>query len=672
MPTLTELARDVGRKLLVNTIRHALNKYGVEWIVIHETLQNSIDAIDEATVQEGNISIELDVECNEVLISDNGCGFPHDLQYLVPNLGLKSDRPSTKGYAGIGLKAVIFSSTHFNLVSYRDGMEWQVQVEDPRSFLSDNDPEFQQTGPIATTRTSTGTTCRYRFPSDEPRVGDFLISVYDRYIAPQVAEDGSLRNTPTLHPRILRRPQQSQPIALLLHALALHFRNYSYAACLDRLLNVKYPGQPSPSLRPITVNLRIKTPVPPQFFEKHRFLAATLSTAKPPALELQFPVCLWNLEEALALAVEGLSPAEQRRQDLPLHISGRIENGVLDNRYEPSRHKVYTLKVTIDHSDPNRETRYAPLRALLGYNPQSGVIPRSVRPDWDAFEQRLYPKVLGLYITIGTTKYNEILLGEPHGRQRIFARGYPTAHDLSFSSTSSTWYNAVINFSIDVDAKCEDGKKHLTDTRLITLCRKYYQHAYSCMLERIAKSFVRKEPARVPPEPTILVDLPAISLPGLDFKRIPITENALIGLFYQYLTNRNLSLPTFGISPKGRYDGKFVYSNEGAVRSDNDLLNLEFKVNINDLLEELEDPAEDTKSFPELDLIVVWLGDLNEDMRQRWRITGIDDRTEQRLRQRGANLGMIHSVIYDIGAETQHRVPIIVMKDVLEELMHQA
>jgi anti-sigma regulatory factor (Ser/Thr protein kinase) len=87
MPTIEELLEQHSRGIVREQLRKIVEIYDLEWIVVHELVQNAIDAIQaNPHVTEGVVDLVLDVDNDEVTITDNGTGFTCDLNLLCPSL----------------------------------------------------------------------------------------------------------------------------------------------------------------------------------------------------------------------------------------------------------------------------------------------------------------------------------------------------------------------------------------------------------------------------------------------------------------------------------------------------------------------------------------------------------------------------------------------------------
>ena len=100
---------------------------------------------------EGQVLLTLDVDQSSVTVKDNGIGFKHDLNLLCP--GGSGDekrlasRSPAKGYQGVGLKAVMYSTERFELESQTVDERWVFIVEGLADYISpekDLTPDYME------------------------------------------------------------------------------------------------------------------------------------------------------------------------------------------------------------------------------------------------------------------------------------------------------------------------------------------------------------------------------------------------------------------------------------------------------------------------------------------------------------------------------------------------
>jgi DNA topoisomerase VI subunit B len=177
-----------------SVVEKTIRTYPNEWIVIHECMQNALDAVAISGKERGQIKVVMNLDEEAVEIRDNGIGFPFDLSLLGFGASSKSsDNWNIGGEIGVGLKVVIMSSKEFTLAAtYRKQgklRRWVCQIKDGYKYprgLSD-DVEVCYAEPVTVEGTDTGTTVRYSFPED--RVGRFVETLYDNYIRQNLIHD---------------------------------------------------------------------------------------------------------------------------------------------------------------------------------------------------------------------------------------------------------------------------------------------------------------------------------------------------------------------------------------------------------------------------------------------------------------------------------------------------
>src|SRR5581483_1970844 len=124
-------------------IRNILDSYSHEWDVLAELTQNSIDAIRQADPEKGRLELIVNAGNREIALSDNGVGVDStQIQNLLRQFGTnKVGRNKQIGEKGVGLKFVIFSSSHFELISSDSTGTFAAIVDDAAAWLASNGNE---------------------------------------------------------------------------------------------------------------------------------------------------------------------------------------------------------------------------------------------------------------------------------------------------------------------------------------------------------------------------------------------------------------------------------------------------------------------------------------------------------------------------------------------------
>jgi hypothetical protein len=201
----------------------------------------------------------------------------------------------------------------------------------------------------------------------------------------------------------------------------------------------------------------------------------------------------------------------------------------------------------------------------------------------------------------------------------VAADGTPSAHTLPGPQRGgeATYVSNNIHFVANVDAKLNYGKQTIPNPRLVGLVAQYFADAVRATLRNVAISIVGSQIGTssaddLEDESRTEIDViarPVLAGGLLNFKREPRDENALIAIFFE-LIGRGL-LPGyhfFSMNQKATYDGraalKLSYQDDVPTPSvDADLGNVEFKLDINALIDDFENEYK----FPsEIQLIVVW------------------------------------------------------------------
>lgn len=105
----------------INIIRKSIrgidDSYNNFWDILAELVQNSIDAIHKRNIENGIIKLKINCPNHEISIYDNGIGMEEEKipHLLRPFSTDKENDFDTIGEKGVGLKFVIFQSSHFKL-----------------------------------------------------------------------------------------------------------------------------------------------------------------------------------------------------------------------------------------------------------------------------------------------------------------------------------------------------------------------------------------------------------------------------------------------------------------------------------------------------------------------------------------------------------------------------
>jgi len=274
-----------------NAIDNLLASYPLAWIVIHETLQNSIDAIQKSGKAEGSISILMDLDKEEIEITDNGRGFPYKFDLLLYGGTDKLKDPQGNllgGNIGVGLKVVLFSSKDFKIESINNNQTWKLKVSDAYKYeqLDKLTPQIDEPKPSIA---ESGTKITYSFP--DRKVSDFIEYVFKEFF--YSVED----------------KLASDHLNKFKMALEFYLRSYSYAGNLDRLL-----GRGKQKKTIITIKIAC-TQAPKRATLSDPNLRGILAQNSP--VTITFENKHWDVQEAITRTLPGYPKPQPIVQDLP-------------------------------------------------------------------------------------------------------------------------------------------------------------------------------------------------------------------------------------------------------------------------------------------------------------------------------------------------------------------
>ena len=546
------------RKLAARTVE----TYPTAWKVVHETLQNAKDAV-RRTGQAGRVDILLDVENQSVTVKDTGRGFPRNNDLLGFGGTDKDADPDwcLNGRQGVGLKAVILSTSHFSIEAINQHMKWSLKILDADRFVDGGDPHFDIVE-HGETNDPSGTTIRYSFR--ETLVSEFIQEVLAQQL-PHVTE-------------YLTDNTRDQ-ISI---ALESYFRSYTYAGDVNVLLGI---GEPPPV--PIDVNVEVVAASRPTGILPED-LVRELRSGR---LVCSFKNGHWDMKGA----VDRTRPRRSR----PTVLTQALPPGGTLGRF--NENYVYSNTFTT-------EDEY---RKLLEN-------PNLRRPVDQAKYQRLFEQLRGIYVAIGSRSVlSRYLISSP--RQFIAADGTPTAHVLPGPTRGgdATYVSNNIHFIANVDAQLNYGKQTISNTRLVGLVSDYFSDVVRATLRNVAISFVGSSSSTSSGDDledssgteTDVISRPTLGEGLFNFKRVPRDENALIAIFFELIGRGGLTgYHFYSLSQKAKYDGRaslqLSYMSEVPTpNTDSDLRNVEFKLDVRDLIDDFEN---EIKLPSEIQLVVVW------------------------------------------------------------------
>ena len=592
-------------------------------------IQNAIDAVQaNPRIDRGLVLVTLDLDADRVTVRDNGTGFKYDLSLLQPGgtgdeKRLKSRSPS-KGYQGVGLKAVMYSTDSFTIESQLPHEHWIFQTDGLRDYLDPNadmDPNYEVTQtPTGSEETFTEVTAK--FPSGT------LAKVLTRL--------NRLLGSDTVTWQGLYAPEKEkrkeEPYdAYASHLLNWYFRTQSYVGCVNGLLNISVTNPETNSAEPMKpVEIRLTLQSQTNFQEVGGQLGDWLKAMGETSLTVNMPYKGWDYAEVIT-DFSRLKAEYRIAPDLAQNKPSDTDWETLSSTF---RDKFLDLKLKPNEQETDFRKRYADYIAILEK-------PRSAARAEDFAD--LFPRITGIYLAIGRTAHFEMLGVPNHGLRFIASNGTPTEHEIIVRSTSSTWYLETIHFVVNVDATLNIGKRHLVDNRLVGRVREFFEACYP-KLVMMSKLFVQRDPRGGGDDVDLpdVVDHKKLSRQEVAVRRFPEDENTLVGLFTSAISNLDPEFSIYGLFANAVYDGKFKWEKQ-EPRSELELKTLEFKLKVDRLVEEF-DQAQHDKEFREVALVVVWDRRVTK---PGWTVKGISPARRTALERQGVPTNLIKHVLED-------------------------
>lgn len=610
---LVELSRQA--QAIRSLIRKSVESYPLEWIVIHETIQNAIDAIQVSKKSSGTVQIYFDIDQNEVRIDDNGRGFPFDLSLL--GFGGTDKDPTNfalGGDIGVGLSAVILSTQLFTLESIFKKGKWTCTIQGALRYLkgqADEVPiDYTEPTPI---KDDTRTSLRYSLPS--VMVSEFIQGVYDEHA--MVVSD-----------RLAATELQKFKIGL-----EHHFRTRSYAGNLHSLLGTA-------KVKPVEISVSVSCTTN-KALEKIRNdrLREILRNNSP--ITTNFPAKQWDIEEAVNKTLSGksrpavISPDWRKEGD----IGQYNKNYVCVEKFTKKKDFAKLL-----------QNQY--LREPINVN--------KYRP--------LFAKLDGIYLVIGSTEmmreYMAGVIGIP--QHFVAASGIPSSHDIRKPARGGL--HGLLNnmrFIVNLKEKLNYGKQTISNTRLVGLVNDFFEDAYRATLRNAAQAIVGAPEditARPVPFPARdIVSREDLGFPKLSIIKQPANETEVIALFYELIGRGYLDeYRTYALLPRWCYDGKIMFKYKGKFGipgADGEIPNTEFKFKVSSLIGDLE---EGPKRSTDLNLLIAWENDWKGG-HKRYEVIDVRGTEIEDFA-----LAYAKTCLHD--RYTGHKILMLILKDVIEEL----
>ena len=553
----------------IHQISQTINAYDQVQIVIGEALQNALDAIVEMGGGRHKITIEMDLDSRTICILDDGIGFPNDPNLLF--LGGSRKRESGKnifGLVGVGIKVVVFSSSHFLLRSNHSDGNFRFEITDAYKFNQPSPPDLPipdsfeaDSEPLG----SRGSELTYTFPEGLPN--DPLIGFF-RHIEDACLEKGYEAGFANTIQRAYEADNYDSRLSALLDA---YFRRFTYLGDVATYLEHK------DELNNTTIEFRVKAT------DAEEYLGSELATF----FEGQDEVTLVTAPKFLTAAETAREWVDEPRPGLFRELLGRGGTNLQRTHRGINILKLFT------------EEEFESLLIDSRGNASSEI---------EKFRSRLFPYINGIVLTIARIPiFSEYL---PGGSMRVIsANGVVTTHELPLEKGRNQEYVRCIDFILDLDADLNYGKSQITNKHLVGLSREFINEAYGKTLQTAAGNWVGRIRVEEPEYDTFLgrQDLP---LDFLSMKKEPHDEDDVIALFFELVGRGYLEgYKVFGLSQIDQYDCRAVIKytstdvDPDIPPDDRQLKVVEFKLKASSLIQDL---SRGSKNSTDIDLLIAW------------------------------------------------------------------
>jgi hypothetical protein len=600
---------ELSRHRQVHIVSKTVENYPLEWIVIHEALQNAIDAVRRVKKENKKIEITLDSQRKVVTVFDNGIGFPFDLTLL--GFGGTNKTEEDLGEIGVGIKVVIASSKEFSIQSVftdKDGKnkKWRCKIENGYKILQkeleDVDILYEEPKP---TNEETYTQVQYSFPDE--KVKEFIQKINKEYIESGII---SARLADTLLEKFK---------LALLH----YFRTQGYAANVSNLINNK---------EDVYIHLRI-LPDP--------------SLSLNEMIEVTFPNKYWDIEEIIEKTRKGYRKPRKITVEFPEeggYIGSYTENDIYIQRFSGWN----SIKRLLTNSQMRKP------------------------PDLNYFSQIINKYVNGIYLIIASRDLLRDYLCNFPSSHFITAYGIPSVHQIQVpSGVGLLGYLNNLIFIVDLKQRLTYGKQTIKSPRIIGFINELFREAFRASLIRACSCIVgiherlEEGPSPLVEPTTEIVSRENITPPILAIKKVPKEEIEVIAIFSELLGRGILKeYEVWALSTRAMYDGKILIVSDKNItpRSDRDLNTVEFKLNISSLVDDL---TEGKKFLDEINLIVIWRDDFHEAFSRGhpyYEVIPIIDTELENLK-----LSFIEKCLHD--KRTARKVPILELNEVIKKVV---
>lgn len=581
---------ELEKEFVKTIIRDTIETYSGQWRLIHESIQNAHDAIQKnSNIQTGKIEIQFFFGTNTIEVKDNGTGIDLNKFGNIFLLGA-GDKKETelrkllKGSQGVGIKSTLFTSEVFKIETVHDGRYWEYEVKD---FYKYDTSDFNSgiTPPKSRpSQASDGSTITYSLHNYS--LQEFFSEIVNEYLEETSRENEEIEN--------------EEDFKAIIEA---YFRTKTYIGCVQAMLGNNQ------KLKPIQVELTIRFDHPTQKGHEKIEIEHCKFISDPryhnASINFSFPGKYLDIAEL---------HANLKKSERADHLFSDFE-AVLNSAPDSAFRKLLIQKFSKDDikkllSRPKRDG----VTGNLSFTPNPALLQK---------HKTALEHINGIYLVIGQRTYlaKYFHIG---AKQHISVNGLPTNISLNLPHGALSYLNNVY-VVLDVDYTLGFGKRNLPG-RAKGIIDAFFSDAWN-ILRKVAPKIVGQREGRDPSESQVWEKEEELetyksaenkfrTLP-LNFKTTPREEQEVVALFFELIGRKKLNgyFPFRVGGNRATYDALFyIDQNQGDKIPQNlryrELKTVEFKLRLSELI---DDFADDLKFLEDIDLLVCWENNHEDD-----------------------------------------------------------
>ena len=141
---LSGIAAEAAAAAVKRRVRNIIKSYHHAVDVLMEPIQNAVDEVSNAGIEEGNVRVSIDIDQNRIEVLDNGRGMSLETarRFIAPDQGDKEAlfrEGKARGHKGVGLTFLAYGFNLFELESRTaDGEHFRIRLEAGRAWIEDH------------------------------------------------------------------------------------------------------------------------------------------------------------------------------------------------------------------------------------------------------------------------------------------------------------------------------------------------------------------------------------------------------------------------------------------------------------------------------------------------------------------------------------------------------